>query len=109
MYGLARDIILSADRYQIPYGYLPAIAACEGALGRKIPQNSYNTWGWGIYGGKITSFPSWQYAIDAVSKGLKAEYFAKGLDTPEKIMAKYTPPSQGSWAICVNKYLEELL
>ncbi len=108
MIGLGRDIVLSADRYQIPYGYLPAIAACEGSLGTAIPHESFNTWGWGIYGDKVTSFPSWQYAIDAVSKGLKEEYFDKGLDTPEKIMPKYTPPSKGSWAICVQRYLDEL-
>ncbi len=108
MQGLGRDIVTAADRYQIPFGYLPAIAACEGALGQKIPHNSYNTWGWGIYGDKITYFPSWQYGIDAVAKGLKAEYFDKGLNTPQKIMPKYTPPSKGSWAICVQSYLNEL-
>ncbi|MCL4397514.1 hypothetical protein M1403_00555 [Patescibacteria group bacterium] len=108
MQGLGRDIVVAADRYQIPYGYLPAIAACEGALGQKIPTGSHNTWGWGIYGAKITFFPSWQYAIDAVAKGLKEDYFNKGLDTPEKIMPKYTPPSKGSWAVCVNNYLAEL-
>lgn len=109
MVGLGKDIVLSADRYQIPYGYLPAIAACEGSLGTAIPYGSYNTWGWGIYGDKITYFPSWQYAIDAVSKGLKEDYFSLGLDTPEKIMPKYTPPSKGSWAVCVSKYLAELM
>lgn len=108
MVGLGPDIIKAADKYQIPFGYLPAIGACEGGLGSKIPLNSFNTWGWGIYGGKITAFNSWQEAIETVTKGLKTNYFSKGLDTPEKIMPIYTPPSQGSWAFCVNKYLAEL-
>ncbi len=108
MFGLGKDIVIAADKYQIPFGYLPAIGACEGGLGAKIPYNSFNTWGWGIYGGKVTAFGSWQEAIETVTKGLKSNYFAKGLDTPEKIMPVYTPPSQGSWAFCVNKYLAEL-
>ncbi len=107
--GLGKDIVLAADRYQIPYNYLPAIAACEGSLGTAIPYNSYNTWGWGIYGDLVTSFSSWQEAIEVISQGLKEDYFNQGLDTPEKIMPKYTPPSKGSWAVCVNQYLQELL
>jgi hypothetical protein len=108
MTGLGKDIVSSADIFKIPYGYLPAIGACEGALGQRIPLNSFNTWGWGVYGGKIKAFSSWQEAINIVSKGLKEGYFDIGLDTPEEIMAKYTPPSKGSWAACVNRYLEEL-
>lgn len=108
MVGLGKDIVLSSDRYKIPYGYLPAIAQCEGNAGLAMPPDSYNTWGWAIYGELVTKFPNWQYAIDAVAKGLRREYFDLGLDTPEKIMPKYTPPSTGSWAFCVNKFLAEL-
>jgi hypothetical protein len=98
----------AADIAGIPYNITPAIGACEGGLGNAIPKNSYNTWGWGIYGNKIKKFPDWETAILEVSKGLAKDYFAKGLDTPEKIMGKYTPSSTGSWANCVNKYLADL-
>ncbi len=108
MAGLGQDIVTAADKYKIPFGYLPAIAQCEGNSGKIIPNNSYNTWGWGIYGSQMTKFDSWQEAIDTVSKGLREQYFDYGLDTPEKIMPKYTPPSQGSWANCVSTYLAEL-
>ena len=107
MKGLGAEIVLSADKYNIPFGLLPAIGACEGGLGNKIPANSFNTWGWGIYGGKIKFFDSWEDAIDKVSAGISQEYFQKGLDTPEKMMSKYAPRSSGTWAICVNKYLAD--
>lgn len=108
MVGLGKDIVLAADNYKIPYGYLPAIGQCEGGAGKVIPIDSYNTWGWGIYGNSVKRFSSWQEAINTVSKGLKENYFDLGLDTPEKIMPKYTPPSQGSWAFCVRKFMDEL-
>ncbi len=108
MAGLGSAIVESADRHKIPFGYLPAIGQCEGNLGKTIPHNSYNTWGWGIYGTTMTKFSSWEEAIETVSKGLRKNYFDLGLDTPEKIMPKYTPPSQGSWANCVGTFLSEL-
>jgi len=108
MMGLGKDIVEAADKHKIPFGYLPAIAQCEGNLGKVMPSNSYNTWGWGIYGETMTKFSSWQDAIETVSKGLKEHYFDLGLDTPEEIQTKYTPPSQGSWANCVHTFLAEL-
>ncbi|MCL4390402.1 MAG: hypothetical protein M1484_03105 [Patescibacteria group bacterium] len=108
MTGLGQDIVTAADKYQIPYGYLPAIAQCEGNVGKSMPANSFNPYGYGIYGGQITRFSSWQEGINAVSQTLRTDYFDLGLDTPEKIMPKYTPPSQGSWAFCVDKFLNEL-
>ena len=80
----------------------------ESNLGKTIPNDSYNAWGYGVYGGKVTKFNSWEEAIERVSRGLRRDYFDHGLDTPEKIMPKYTPPSDGSWAFCVNTFLQEL-
>lgn len=108
MEGLGNTIVESADRHKIPFNYLVAIGQCEGNLGKSIPHNSYNTWGWGIYGDNMTKFSSWEEAIETVSKGLRENYFDLGLDTPEKMMPKYTPPSQGSWANCLNTFLSEL-
>lgn len=108
MRGLGEVFVSAADKAGIPYNIVPAIGACEGGLGNAIPKDSYNTWGWGVYGGKVKKFPNWETAIWEVSQGLAREYFAKGLDTPEKIMPKYAPRSTGSWAECVNKYLAAL-
>ncbi|MBI4100002.1 hypothetical protein HY440_03270 [Candidatus Microgenomates bacterium] len=108
MVGLGSDIVTAARKYQIPFGLLPAIGQCEGNLGKVIPNDSYNTWGYGIYGQTITKFASWQEAIDTVSKSMRRDYFDYGLTTPEKMMGKYAPPSDGSWAFCVNRFLAEL-
>lgn len=108
MTGTGKDIVSAARKYQIPFGLLPAIGQCEGNLGKVIPKDSYNTWGFGIYGDTTTKFSSWQEAIETISKAMRRDYFDFGLTIPEKIMTKYTPSSNGSWAFCVNKFLNQL-
>lgn len=108
MVGMGRVIVAEADKHKIPFNLLPAIAMCEGNAGKVMPADSYNTYGWGIYGGKVTRFSSWEEGIATVSKGLRTNYYDRGLETVEAIMAKYAPPSEGSWANCVERYMTEL-
>ena len=108
MIGLGDFVVRTADKYSVPFGLLPAIAMCEGNLGKVMPENSYNPYGWGIYGEKKTKFESWEVGIEKVIKGLKSNYLGQGLVTAEQMMKKYTPPSNGSWAFCVNQFLDEL-
>lgn len=108
MTGLGKIIVAEADKNKIPFNLLPAIAMCEGNAGKVMPEGSFNTYGWGIYGNKVTRFASWEEGIAAVSKGLRTNYYDRGLTTIEAIMARYAPPSEGSWANCVNKYMAEL-
>lgn len=108
MVGLGDFVVTTADKYSVPFGLLPSIAMCEGNLGKVMPENSYNPYGWGIYGDKKTKFENWEAGIEKVTKGLKTEYLDRGLKTPDQIMKKYTPPSDGSWAFCVNQFMDEL-
>ncbi len=108
LYDDAEFIVTTADKYEFDYRLLPAIAMQESGLCRVIPNNSYNCWGWGIYGTTVTRFDSYQDAIMAVSKGIKTYYIDKGLTTTEQIMAKYTPSSNGSWANGVNTFIRAL-
>lgn len=108
MVGLGKVIVETADKYSLPFGLIPAIAQCEGNLGKRTPVDSYNTWGWAIYGDKVHRFVSWEEGVEKVSKGLRLNYFDKGLTTPETIMKKYTPSSNGSWSDCVTQFLGEL-
>lgn len=101
-------IVDISDKYSLDYRLLVAIAQQESNLCKRIPVNSYNCWGFGIYGNKVTRFDSYPQALEKVAKSLKRDYFDKGLTTPEAIMAKYTPPSQGSWAAGVSAFLSEL-
>lgn len=106
LYDKADVFVKNADAYNFDYRLLPAIAMQESGLCKHIPENSYNCWGWGIYGGKVTRFSSYDEAIETISRGIKTYYIDKGLTTPEQIMKKYTPPSDGSWAYGVNTFLK---
>lgn len=106
LYDYADLIVSVSDQNQFDYRLLPAIAMQESNLCRYIPENSYNCWGWGIYGNTVTRFSSYDEAITTVAQGIKEEYINKGLLTASAIMKKYTPPSTGSWAYGVNHFLK---
>lgn len=104
----AQNIVENADKNGLDYRLLPAIAMQESNLCKKIILDSYNCWGFGIYGKKVTRFSNYEEAIDTVSKTLAKHYTGIGLNTPEEIMRKYTPSSNGSWAYSVNYFMNEL-
>lgn len=106
LYEHAETFIKRADENKFDYRLLPAIAMQESNLCKYIYEDSHNCWGWGIYGNKVTRFDSYDEAIDTISRGIKKYYIDKGLTTPEEIMKKYTPPSDGSWAYGVNTFLK---
>jgi len=108
LYDQADHIVQVSDKYNFDYRLLPAIAMQESNLCKYIPENSYNCWGWGIYGDTVTRFDSYEEAINIVSGGIKKHYIDKGLVTASMIMAKYTPSSNGSWAHGVNTFLKVL-
>ncbi len=108
---LSDQIVSISDKYKLDFRLLVAIAQQESNLCKKIPNESYNCWGFGIYGDKVTRFSNYSEGLETVAKTLKSKYIDKGLTTPEKIMAKYTPPSLangGSWAKGVNTFLAEM-
>ncbi len=104
----AQNVVSSADKYNLDYRLIPAIAMQESNLCKKAPKNSYNCWGFGIYGKKVTKFSNYPEAIDAVTKTLATQYKEKGLETPQQIMAKYTPSNNGAWADSVNLFMDQL-
>ena len=83
-------LVETADKYQIDWRWVPAIAGVESTFGKKIPANSFNAYGWnnGNY-----SFRSWEDSIEVVTATLKTKYVNRGLDTPYKIGPVYAPPS----------------
>jgi hypothetical protein len=104
----AADIIAAADEYGLDFRLIPAIAMQESGLCKTIPYNSYNCWGFGIYGKTITRFKDYQEGIYTVTKALATRYKDKGLITPDQIMTMYTPSSNGSWAFSVNHFMDKL-
>lgn len=104
----SKYIVEIADKYQIDYRLIPAIAMKESGGGAAIDPASHNAWGW--ENGR-TYFGSWEEAIDTVGKTLKKNYIAKGLITPDQIMAVYAPPqleTGGKWAKDVNYFFTQM-
>ncbi len=100
-----------ADKYSLDYRLLPSIAMQESNGGQKLIVGSFNPFGYGIYGGQVKRFSSFEEAIERVGRGLREDYLNKGLNTPDKIMPKYTPPSValgGPWAKGVSSFMDEL-
>lgn len=106
-----------ADKYNLDFRLLPAIAMQESNLCNHTPKpkneigvaiESYNCLGFGVYGTKVTMFASFEANFEQAAKTLKKNYIDIGLDTPYKIMKKYTPPSTGSWAESVNQWMAEM-
>lgn len=97
-----------ADKNDMDYRLLPAIAMQESNLCKKIPEGSYNCLGFGIHSKGTLMFDSYEANFERAARELKKNYIDKGLTTPEKIMTKYTPHSNGSWANSVNQWIAEM-
>lgn len=98
-------MVRSSDKYDLHYGLLPAIAMVESGLCRKIPENSHNCWGWGIYGKNVIRFSSYNDAIESVAKGLGERYVEQGMSTPEEIVRRYNPSNHNDWSGSVRYFL----
>lgn len=104
----AQDIVDAASQYGLDFRLLPAIAMQESNLCKKSPIDSYNCWGFGIYGKKVTRFENYREAIYTVTKTLSKQYKNNGLESPEEIMKKYSPSNNGDWAYSVNYFMNSL-
>lgn len=104
----AQQIVDAADKYSIDWRLIPAIAMQESTLCKKIPKNSFNCWGFGIYGGKVTRFKNFNEAIETVTKTLARDYKEqRGLEEPHEIVTRYTPGS-GTWADNVTYVMDRI-
>lgn len=97
-----------ADKYQMDFRLLPAIAMQESNLCKKIPAGSYNCLGLGIHSRGTWGFPSFETNFEAAAKVLRRNYLDQGLITPDEIQDKYTPHSNGSWEFAVTSFMEKL-
>lgn len=109
--GYGDVFIKAAEENNIPWTLVPSIAMQESNAGKKIPEGTFNAWGWGITESETLGFNSWEEGINTVSKGLRKYYFDQGLATPQEIMTKYCPISLtkgGAWAKGVEYFQLEL-
>lgn len=122
--GYGKTFVKEADKNGVPYWLTAAIAFQESSCGKVTPQvkiagqedvtnpqdlkfeESYNAWGWGVWGENIRTFNSWEEGIASVSKYLGDKFFSQGITDTCEIMEIYTPPSDGSWCRGVNYFGE---
>lgn len=97
-----------ADKYEIDYRLIPAISCMESTCGKFLIEGSYNPFGWGIYGNNAIYFKNYDEAIKTVGEGLNKGYFAKGLNTVDKIAPVYTPPNSHNWKNGVNFFIKRI-
>ena len=118
MAGQGQFIVAKAEelgnKFEIDPTYLSyltiAIAQNESNLGKKMPPNCHNAWGYGIHSAGTLCFGNWEEGITRFMTGVAEDFIAKrGLETPEQIMTRYTPHSpNGVWAKSVKSFLEDL-
>lgn len=97
----AHFIVSEADRVNIDWRLVTAIAGVESTFGKHIPTDSYNAWGWAVYTGQQDGkhFNSWKDGINVVSEGLKMNYINRGMDTVEKMSSTYAASPTWSWKV----------
>jgi hypothetical protein len=100
----ADELVLYADMYELDWRLVAAISGVESTFGKRIPQNSYNAYGWA--NGKY-AFQSWEDSIEVVSRTLKEKYVNDGLITVNQISRRYAPPSN-SWAWKVEYFMNDI-
>ena len=104
----AQVFVSLADENGFDFRLLPAIAMQESNLCKLIPEGSYNCLGFGIHAKGTLAFESFEANFTRAARELKSNYIDIGLKTPEQIMTKYTPHSNGSWADSVNQWMAEM-
>lgn len=104
----ADTFVVVADKYDLDYRLLPAISCIESACGKRLIAESYNAWGWGVYGDNYIKFDNFDNGIEEVARGIHSGYIQKGLDTPSKMAPVYTPPRPQYWLGGIRNYMGQI-
>jgi hypothetical protein len=108
--GMGDAFVYEADKNNIPWWLTASVAFQESSCGKNTPKvdgiETYNAWGWAVYGGNAFSFDSYARGIETVSKYFSTRFFKQGITDTCEIMKIYTPPSNGSWCEGVNHFAE---
>jgi len=103
----ARAFVETADIYNLDWRLVAAISGVESTFGQQIPANSYNGWGWGIYGNNVIYFSSWEDGIQTISKGLREKYMDRtGTDNIYAIGSSYA--ASPTWAVRVESFMNSI-
>lgn len=103
----AETFVEQADKYNIDWKLVAAISGLESGFGKHIPYNSYNAWGWGVYGTNVHYFTSWDDGIETISKGLRKRYMDKWGATDVYAIGKFYASSP-TWAVRVEMFMNKI-
>lgn len=103
----AQTFIEAADRNDLDWRLVAAISGVESGFAHALPYNSYNAWGWGIYGNNVHRFVSYDVAINTISDGLGQRYIKKwGAKTVYDIGRYYA--ADPNWANKVMFFMNKI-
>ncbi|MEK7573452.1 MAG: glucosaminidase domain-containing protein [Patescibacteria group bacterium] len=103
----ARVFVEAADQYDLDWRLVAAISGLESGFGNHIPANSYNAWGWGVYGDNVIRFSSWEDGIRTISQGLRERYMnERGARNVYQIGSTYA--ASPTWAQRVLMYMDRI-
>lgn len=94
MIGLEHKLIAIAEKYNLDWTLMAAIAGTESSFGKRMPHECINPYGWGIYGDNKLCFESFETAAEAVATGLAKKYNTTSLET---IGRTYNKVSTEGW------------
>ena len=101
----AQVFIDEADKNNLDWKLVAAIAGVESWFGQKIPYNSYNGWGYGVYGDNVRLFESWEDGIHVVSTALRDDYLNRwGATNVSEIGAIYA--ADPNWSNKVQHFID---
>jgi beta-N-acetylglucosaminidase len=107
MSNSAETFIKEADKNNLDWKLVVSIAGVESWFGQRIPYNSYNGWGWGVYGDNVINFASWDAGIETISNSLRTKYMNEwGATDVYTIGSKYA--ADPAWAQKVSSFMNKL-
>lgn len=103
----AAVFVAEAQNYDLDWRLLVAISGVESTFAKQLPYNSYNAWGWGIYGNNTLRFSSYPEAISTISKSLRENYIDRwGAKNVYQIGRFYA--ASPTWAQRVSYFMEKI-
>lgn len=103
----AESFVQTADEHNIDWRLVASISGVESTFGKQIPSNSYNAWGWGIYGDNVIRFSSFDEAIQTITKGLRQRYINEWKAEDVYDIGRYYAASP-TWAQRVEFFMNKI-
>lgn len=105
MAGLEKTLIATAEKYNLDWTLLAAIAGTESSFGKRMPANCINPYGWGVYGANKICFNSLEDSIEGVAAGLAKKYNIASIDS---IAHTYNKVSTLAWISHTTFFMDKI-